>query len=101
MRSCEWKTIRPQLLKAPGPWESGARSLLSKFYYKKFTTEAEILSAVYDGEFFGLLMVDIETPEPLKESFRQLNTGTIFTKIVVNEQMLKEEMHKDGIFIFS
>ena len=38
------------------------------------------------------LKVDLDTPEVLKQSFKKLNTGTIFEKIIVSEEMLGEKM---------
>jgi len=94
---CQWKEQRAKVLFAPGPWQGGARSILSTFYYSRKIKETAILQAVYDNQFFGLVCVDLHTPDELKQSFLTLNTGTIFTKISVDEAMLNPIMIKFGI----
>ena len=68
-------------------------SLLSIFFYRNYgITEHEILTAVYDQRFTGLLMVDLTTPPELKASFKKMNCGTIFDHVIVTESMVKSKM---------
>ena len=97
IRGCEWAKLKQNVLYAPGPWHKGPRSLLSGFYYSKNIQSDQILQAVFNDTFFGLCMVDLDTPEELKKSFLRLNVGTIFTRIVVEESMLESDMLKHGV----
>ena len=64
-----------------------------KFYYRTDDIEeSEILESVYNDEFEGLLLVDLDTPPDLKQSFGALNVGTIFARIDVNSDMISETM---------
>ena len=90
---CEWKSQRKHIVESDGPWFNGPTSTLSKFYYRKGDiTENEILQAVFNKSFYGLIMVDLDTPDILKQSFQKLNCGTIFQRIVVTEKMLNSKM---------
>ena len=54
----------------------------------------EILSAVKYERWFGILEVDISTPEFLRAKFREINFGTIFDKIQVTESMISEKIRR-------
>ena len=81
MRECEWTSIKSNLeLKSP----------FSKFFLHENITESEILTEVMKKEWFGLLSVDIFTPDDVKNRFRNINFGTLFEKLSVTEDMLSD-----------
>ena len=51
-----------------------------------------ILEAVKNGNFFGILDVDIFTPKHVQEQFDQINFATIFDKITPGREMLSQNM---------
>jgi len=92
---CQWEKQRKCALGGNPAWSDNPKSQLSNFYYRTDPIrEEEILNAVYNDSFEGLLVVDLDTPPELKKSFQSLNIGTIFERIVVTSEMLSEEMKK-------
>ena len=83
MRECQWRQLRRNC-----SWESP----FSKFFMSKNIAPGEIISAVERGDFFGLLEIDLTTPEHVRSRFRQINFGTIFNRLAVTEPMLSEKM---------
>lgn len=83
MRSCQWKNAKKGIEK---------KSPYSNFYYTKIITHQMILDSVMSGQFFGLLEVDIFTPEAVKREFEKINFATIFDKITPNREMLSDSM---------
>ena len=74
--------------------QSDQKSIHSLFFYSKTITEENILQAIYMGKFYGIVMIDLDTPDVLKKSFQKLNVGTIFSKICVDEEMVLPKMKK-------
>jgi len=90
---CEWKKQREREIGGTGAWRRGPKSPISKFYYHDDPiSENEIFEQVFNDRFEGLLLVDLETPDNLRESFKALNVGTIFSRIIVTEDMLDSKM---------
>ena len=83
MRECIWNRLKRQV-KFNSPY--------SYFFYRKNIREEEILSAVLKDQFFGLLEVDLWTPDWLKAKFNEINFGLIFDKISPTEDMLGTKM---------
>ena len=81
IRGCEWDEISSKI---------ELRSPFSKFFLKENIFASEILTAVNDGDWFGLLSVDIFTPDEVKRRFREINFGTLFEKLKVTEDMLSQ-----------
>ena len=85
IRECQWNRIKSHIKN---------RSPYSLFFYEKNITTAMILKAVKDDRFFGLLEVDIKTPDWLKKECNRLNFATIFDKISPEKSMLSDSMLK-------
>ena len=83
IRGCQWKKIKTK-------WSG--KSPYSNFFNQKNIAMEAILSSVKSNDWFGLLEVDIDTPESAREKFREINFGTIFDKISVSENMVPESM---------
>lgn len=83
IRECQWKQIKLGITK---------RSPYSKFYYTSIITPKMILDAVKGQTFFGLLEVDISTPEWLQSECNKINFATIFNKIAPSREMLSSAM---------
>ena len=86
IRECQWNTLKKQT-----SWKSP----FSKFFLNDKITSDDILSAVFRDEWFGLLEVDITTPENVRQKFRDMNFGTIFDKIRVTETMVNDEIRSE------
>ena len=90
MRECVWRKKRQLGLKSnPAPF---TRSPYSSFYYDKDITKAKILKGVCDGTFFGLLEVDIVSPDAVKQRFKEINFPPLFDRIVVDRKHLSQSM---------
>ena len=85
IRSCQWKRLKAK-------WDK--TSPYSQFFNQTNIKETEILKAVESERWFGILEVDIETPEKIRSKFREINFGTIFDKIQVTESMVSEEIRE-------
>ena len=83
MRSCQWKEKKAEI---------NFQSKLSKFIGKSKISEKDILENVESGEFFGLVKVDIYSPEDVIKKYEHLNFPFIFNKISVSEDMLCDKV---------
>ena len=83
IRGCQWDKIKETVTK---------RSPYSLFFYEKVITTSMILSAVENGQFFGLLEVNLVTPNWLQEQCNRINFATIFNKISPTREMLGNKM---------
>ena len=90
MRECVW-TEKRQLGLATNP-TAFKRSPYSAFFYDENITKSKILSGVFDGSFFGLLEVDISSPEEVKQRFKTINFPPIFDRVVVERAHLSQNM---------
>ena len=81
MRTYEWNAMKPQL---------NYNSSISTFFNRKLITEADIMGAVKSGQFFGLIQVDIKSPQNVIDHFIQLNHPPIFKHLEVEETMINE-----------
>ena len=80
MKSCEWKkfTVPP------------FKSSIATFFNWPRIVEHDILAAVETGEFYGLIQVDISSPQHVIDHFLKLNHPPIFQHIQVEEEMINE-----------
>ena len=85
IRSCQWQKLKNR-------WDK--ISPYSEFFNRRNIKTKEILSAVKYERWFGILEVDISTPEFLRAKFREINFGTIFDKIQVTESMISEKIRR-------
>ena len=83
IRGCQWKRLRSRVKK---------RSPYSMFFYSSRISSTMILDSVRNGQFFGLLEVDIKTPPKIKMEFERINFATIFNKISPTKEMIGEKM---------
>ena len=81
MRSCQWHKQRKKL---------NYTSKLSRFIGKNQISEEQILEAVLDGHFFGMVKVDLTTPDHIIEKYKHLNFPLIFSDAEITEEMLSE-----------
>ena len=92
IRGCEWEAIK--LTVQP-------RSPFSVFFLDDNIRSCDILSSILNDKWFGIISVDLHTPDVLKERYRKINFGTIFEKLAVDEDMLsktqKLHCHKSGL----
>ena len=82
MRECEWY----DLIKRESPDYP-----LPNFFARKNISESEILKSVADGNFYGLIQVDIFSPDPVIDYFNKLNHPPIFNHVEVEESMLSNQ----------
>ena len=85
IRECEFETLDISF---------DSKSPFSIFFLQKNINYSEILNAVYYDDWFGLLSIDIRTPDSVKKRFNKINFGTLFDKIVVKEDMLSDMQKK-------
>jgi len=89
MRSCEWMAKKKtQVYKTRFP------AKLSVFLGETKITQAQILQAVKDNNFFGILKVDIKSPPEVVEKYKRLNFPFIFRNLEISESMLSETILK-------
>ena len=79
MRSCIWYELRKTVTFS---------SKLSCFLGTKCVKEKEILEAVENNNFFGIVKLDMKTPKNIQEKYKNLNFPFIFAKTDVTESML-------------
>jgi hypothetical protein len=79
MRSCEWYSLRKNLK---------ISSKMSSFLGFRNVKEAQILDAVKNNQFFGIIKLDIKTPMHIQQKYEHLNFPFIFAKTEVTEEML-------------
>lgn len=58
-------------------------------------TETEIMNAIMNDEFFGLVQCDIASPESVINHFSQLNFPPIFRKVQLSEDMIQKKLIND------
>ena len=80
IRECDWDQMTVDEHKSP----------FSRFFLKNNIQTNQILSAVMNNSWFGILSIDIFTPKDLEERFRLLNFGTLFDKLSVTKDMLSQ-----------
>ena len=86
IRECEWNRIKRDI---PRDFVT-----TSKFLFAKSITSEDILTAVQNSRFFGIMKVDVESPESVIEEYGHLNFPFIFKEVQVNLQMLSPEMQR-------
>jgi len=83
MRECVWVKMRDHLTYS---------SELSKFIGNKKITEKDIITAVENGDFFGICKVRLSTPKDVIEKFKGLNFPFIFDKKSITEDLVSTRM---------
>ena len=81
---CEWKKEKEKL-KAKG---KKIASKITPFFLQDTVTEEQILNAVKDGTFYGVVCLDIETPDEVIEKYEKLKFPLIFNNCEISEEML-------------
>ena len=81
---CEWKKEK-EILKAEG---KKIDSKITPFFLQDTISEGEILNAIKDGTFYGIVCADIETPEDVIEKYEKLKFPLIFNNCEIEEDML-------------
>ena len=61
---------------------------MSCFFRSKNITEEAFLDKIKSDEFFGLIVVDIESPPEVVKRFSEVGFGTIFRHMEVTESMV-------------
>ena len=59
-------------------------------------TEEEIMDAIMNDEFFGLVQCDISSPESVINHFSKLNFPPIFRKVQLSEEMVQKKLINDA-----
>lgn len=89
---CEWKKLKTKIKqKETEQMRKILTSRISQFLSHPSVTEEEILGAVTEGEFYGILCLDISTPPEVIEKYQYLNFPFIFNNLEVTEEMLSSE----------
>ena len=83
-RECVWLEEKSEATKGS----------ISKFFREKNITEDEILNAVENGSFFGMICVDIKSPQEVVDYFMKLKHPPVYRHVAVDEEMLSEQMLK-------
>ena len=78
--SCEWNRIRSTV----GPF----KNYTSVFFNRKNVRENEIFEKIKSGDFFGLVLCDVRSPEAVKEKFSKFNFPPVFCHLPVEESMI-------------
>ena len=77
--SCEWYKLRKNLK---------FKNYTSCFFRSKNITEEVILEKIKSDDFFGVIVVDIESPPEVVKRFSEVGFGTVFRHMEVTEQMI-------------
>ena len=78
--SCEWNRIRNTV----GPF----KNYTSIFFNRKNIRENEIFEKIKSGDFFGLVLCDVRSPEAVKEKFSKINFPPVFCHLPIEETMI-------------
>ena len=76
---CDWLKLKPNVV---------ITNTVSHFFARKDVTESEILNAVVNDRFYGLLRIDIRSPQMVIDHFLQLNHPPIY----VHKSLEKEQI---------
>ena len=89
---CEWQKLKLKIKEQEK--KSGEKILtsgISQFLSQPSVTENEIIGAIANGTFYGLVCVDIHTPSDVIEKYKHLNFPFIFNNLSVTEELLSPE----------
>ena len=86
MRSCEWEIIWKNLNDPKSPY--------SELFYRPKIQKNDILKAIVNGKFFGILQVSIHAPDHVKADWKKINFAPIFKRMVVNLDQMSSEMQE-------
>ena len=92
IRGCEWAEEKKKIFKQ----RRFIKSNISPFLGWKHVGEQEILKAVENGSFYGIMCVDIETPDEVVAKYEKLNFPFIFNKVGIDEDMLSPEVLEEA-----
>ena len=89
---CEWVKLKEKLREQEKKLKRKIlTSTISQFLSQPSVKEDEILNAVAEGTFYGLICLDITTPPDVIEKYKQLNFPFIFHDVAVSENLLNPE----------
>ena len=89
---CEWEKLKEKIrIKEKQNNERILVSRISQFLSQPSVTETEILNAVAQGTFYGIICLDITTPVDVIEKYKNLNFPFIFHSLPVTENLLSPE----------
>ena len=80
---CDWIKIKPEI---PCTYS------ISKFFGGKNINGNEILDAVADGSFFGIIRADLRSPQCVIDHFMKVRFPPIFAHVCVEESMVESAM---------
>ena len=86
MRSCEWEVIWKDLNEPKSPF--------SELYYSSKIFKNDILKAIVNEKFFGILQVSIHAPDHVKADWKKINFAPIFKRMVVNLDQMSDQMQE-------
>ena len=79
--SCEWYKLKRKV---------NFKNYTSCFFRSKNITEKAIFEKIQSDDFFGAIVVDIETPPDVVKRFSEVGFGTIFRHMEVSESMIHQ-----------
>ena len=80
---CEWLKIKPTV---------NYKISVSRFFGRRNISEREILDSVIDGSFYGIIRVDIHSPQAVVDHFMKVRFPPIFAHVSISEEMVEEKM---------
>ena len=84
MWGCVWNRLKRRLRIQTSPY--------SEFYYDRKICSENILRAIRNDKFFGLVNCDIFAPDSVKESYKEINFPPLFLRREPKIEDLSEEM---------
>ena len=89
---CEWEKLKAKIRERERMTNVKIlTSTISPFLSQPWVREDEILNAVANGSFYGIVCLDITTPTKVIERYEHLKFPFIFNNLSVTEEMLSEE----------
>ena len=92
---CEWEkrklAIRAKEKREGTQFSQLSVSRISQFLSQPSVTESEILDALANDKFYGIICLDICTPEDVIEKYKHLNFPFIFNSLEITEDLLSPE----------
>ena len=82
---CEWLRLKSEII---------FKNTISQFFARKNIKEQEIMDAVRSGSFYGLIRVDIRSPDSVINHFMKANFPPIFAHVAIEEEMVGPKMRE-------
>ena len=80
---CDWLAIKPNV---------NFTNSISTFFGRKNISGNEILAAVADGSFFGIIRADIKSPQAVIDHFMKVRFPPVFAHVCIEENMVAPAM---------